>query len=138
MANRALEVVLTLVFTLIFGGAFLWATGVPPGDAFLSRAPGVLIAGFWVGLLVWIALLVISAVRGRGSERRRFNNLTCAAGAAVVNFLVLTVIGFSLGGYSILLSIASAIAGAAFVAAAGLATLVVWVVLVHGKTAAER
>jgi hypothetical protein len=137
MAARAIEAVLTVVFALLLGGAFLWATGVPFADAFLSRAPGLFVAGFWVGLLAWIALLVISAIRGRGSERRRFNNLTCAAGAAVLNFLVLTIIGFALGGYSILLSIASAMAGAAFVAAAGLATLVVWAVL-RRKTAVER
>jgi hypothetical protein len=95
-----------------------------------------LIAVFWVGLVAWAALLVISTLRARAKSRKRRpgNNLACAAGAAVVNFVVFTILGISIGGYSLFLPIGSAFAGAAFVAAAALASIAVRL-LARGRTA---
>jgi membrane protein implicated in regulation of membrane protease activity len=122
MANRALEIVLTLLFAMVLGGIFLLLVGQNA-----LEAPQLLITGFWVGLLGWAALLIISAYRAqsRGRERRRWNNVACAAGAAVLNFLVLSIMGMAIGGYSALLVIVSAAAGAVFIAAAALSTLLV-------------
>lgn len=118
-----LDVVLTIAVALGLLILWQWFLGGSPADA-AGEGVRVLFNFMDVGLAVWLVLLIIAAVRGRTRGRRPGAALTWvfALVGAIVNLIVVTIVGFAQGGWAPLLVL--------FAVAAGIAVLIAAAVVV--------
>ena len=121
-----LDVVLTIVIALLFLALWQWLLSGLAGDAF-PEAFRVLFNFMDVGLGIWVVLLIIWAIRGRtrGGGPSAARTFLFALIGAVVNLLVVTVVGFAQGGWAPLLVIFAIEAGFAVLVAAAIVVPIV-------------
>jgi hypothetical protein len=122
-----LDVVLTIAVALALLTLWQWFLSGSPADAF-AEALRVLFNFMDVGLGVWVILLIVAAVRGRtrGGGPGAALTWVFALVGAVVNLIVVAVVGFIQGGWAPLLVLFAIEAGIAVLIAAA-----VVVALVH-------
>lgn len=117
----ALRLVVAIAVALLLLGLWQWFLGgdLPGGFAEAAR---LLFLFMDVGLVVWLALLVVGAVRGWGRGRA----FLAAVVGVVANLLTVVVVGFVQGGAAPWAFILFAVeAGAAFLVGAAVAVLAV-------------
>jgi len=118
-----LDVVLTVAVALLLLTGWQWFVSGSPAEAF-GEGVRVLFNFMDVGLAVWAILLIVGAVRGRsraGGPGAGRTWLFLLIGA-VVNLIVVTVVGFVQGGWALLLIV--------FAIEAGLAALIAGAVVI--------
>lgn len=96
--NRAalriiLDVVLTIALSIAFITAFLWLFTANIIDS-AGEAARMLFLFMDVGLVVWVLLVVVVAVRSRGTRPRAWTTLLFAVAGALANLLVVVIVGF--------------------------------------------
>lgn len=96
--NRAvpriiLVIALTIILTIAFITAFLWLFTANIWDS-IPEAARLLFLFMDVGLLVWVVLTVIAAVRSRGAGPRAWTTLLFAVVGSLVNLIVVVIVGF--------------------------------------------
>jgi len=125
-----LDVVLTIAIALGFLTLWQWMLSGGPEDAFVE-AIRVLFNFMDVGLGIWLVLLIIWAIRGRtrGGGPGAGRTYLFALIGAVVNLIVVTIVGFVQGGWAPLLIIFAIEAGFAVLIAAALVVPIVHRVL---------
>jgi hypothetical protein len=120
-----LEVLLAVLLALVIGGLFLMLLGASPAEAFLSESPRLLFIFMDVGLVVWVVLLIVGAIRRKGLGWSIGGTILAAVIAALVNLIVVAVLAIAGGGADIFFIALGFEAGAIFVIAAAIATLLV-------------
>lgn len=111
----ALQVVLAIVVALVLGAIWQWFL---KGQLMEGLAEGSRLLFFFmdVGLVVWVVILVVRAVR-----RRRASGVTATLIAAVVgvivNGLVVAIVGFAQGGWNPMFVLFAVEAGVTFLIA---------------------
>jgi hypothetical protein len=126
-----LDVLLTSVVALVLLGLWQLFLGTTPSDAPVE-ALRLLFLFMDVGLIVWVAVLVIGVVRGRrnGTGPGVALTLVWALVGTVVNAIVVTIVGFVQGGWAALLVLFAIEAGIATLLAAAIVVPIVHRVLV--------
>lgn len=124
LLETAVAVVLTAVFAVLLYGLIDFQ-----GDwqaAFLDEAPRAIASGFLAGGIIWILALIIGNLAGRrrSSWVRFVTNIISLLVAAIVNLVIWAVLGFTMGGWAVLL-VAIAVVTGLVVLGAGLLALVV-------------
>jgi hypothetical protein len=116
-----LDVVLTIAVALGLLILWQWFLSGSLADA-PAEAVRVLFNFMDVGLAVWVILLIVAAVRGRtrGGEPGAGLTWAFALVGAVVNVIVVTVVGFIQGGWAPLLVMFAIAAGIAVLIAAAI------------------
>ena len=118
-----LDVVGTTALALVLLSAFQWFVG-GFGSEGLPEGVRVLFNFMDVGLAVWVVLLIVAAVRGRtrgGGPSAPLTYLFLVIGA-VLNLIVVAIVGFVQGGWAMFVVV--------FAIEAGLAALVAGAVVV--------
>ena len=121
-----LDVVLTIAIALGFLTLWQWMLSSSIEDAF-PEAVRVLFNFMDVGLAIWLVLLIVWAIRGRtrgGGPGAGRSYLFLFIGA-VVNLIVVAVVGFAQGGWAPLLIIFAIEAGIAALLAAAIVVPIV-------------
>ena len=121
----AVQLALTLVLALLIAGVLQWFLGTQPLEAFLDQGPRLMLTFMDVGLVTWLVLLVIGAVRGRGLGFGMLGTILAALIAAALNLVAVTVIGVIQGGAQIFAIALGVEAGVVFLVAAIAIALVV-------------
>jgi hypothetical protein len=121
-----LDVVLTIALSLVFLILWQWFLGGSFAEA-PAEGVRVLFNFMDVGLAIWLILLVISAVRGRTRGGGPGAGLTWvwALVGAIVNVIVVTIVGFIQGGWAPLLVLFAIEAGIAVLIAAAIVVPIV-------------
>jgi len=121
-----LDVVLTIAVALLLLILWQWFLSGSAADA-PAEGVRVLFNFMDVGLAVWLILLIVAAVRGRtrgGGPGAGLTFLFALVGA-VVNLIVVTVVGFVQGGWAPLLVLFAIEAGIAVLIAAAIVVPIV-------------
>lgn len=116
-----LDVVLTTLVALGFLSLWQWLLGGMTGNP-LPEASRVLVNFMDVGLGLWVVLLILAVIRGRtrGGGPSAARTFVFVIIGALVNLLVVTVVGFVQGGWAPLLIIFAVQAGFAVLVAAAI------------------
>jgi hypothetical protein len=138
-AQTAVEILLTVLLTLLFVGAVSSIDTADPGAAFFQDGPALVFGVFWIGLILWGLSVVIGNVihRNRRPGARIAHNLVSALIAAIVNTIVFVVLAFTAGGWAALLVAFAIVAGLAFLVAAAIAVPLTHRFLFRPRTAAS-
>ena len=138
VAETVVGILLTLLVMWLIIGALNSIDSTDPAGAFLSEAPSLMFGAFWIGLGLWAVLVVLGNVlhRNRRPRDRVLHNLLSALGASLVNVIVFLVIGFTAGGWAMLLVAIVIMAALAFLAAAAIAIPLTHLVLLRPRTRA--
>lgn len=130
-----LDVVLTIVLSLVFLTLSQWFLSGSLADA-PAEGVRVLFNFMDVGLAIWLILLIIAAVRGRtrGGGPRAGLTWVFALVGAIVNLIVVTVVGFIQGGWAALLVLFAIEAGIAVLVAAAIVVPIVHRLVQAGPT----
>lgn len=123
--TAALQLVLTLVLTVLAAGLLQWFFGATPAEAFLDQGPRLIFTFMDVGLIAWLLLLVVGAARGRGLGFGMLGTVLAALVAAALNLVVVVVVAVVQGGADILYIALGVEAGIIFIVAALITALVV-------------
>ena len=107
-----MDVVLTIVVALLLLCGWQWFQSGSPAEAF-GEAFRVLFNFMDVGLGLWVVLLIVAAVRTRGSGPGSGRSWLFLLIGAVVNLIVVTVVGLVQGGWAPLLIVFAIEAGLA-------------------------
>ena len=120
-----LDVVLTIAVALLL--LTLWQWFVSDLSGAFPEAVRVLFNFMDVGLAIWVVLLIIWAIRGRtrGGGPSAARTFLFALIGAVVNLIVVTVVGFIQGGWGPLLVMFAIIGGFAVLIAAAIVVPIV-------------
>lgn len=111
-----LDVVLTTAVALAILGVWQWFLGGSPADGFAEGAR-VLFNFMDVGLAIWLVLLIGFTIRGGVTTGRAYLLLVFGA---IVNLIVVIVVGFVQGGWAPLLVLFAIEAGLASLIAAAI------------------
>jgi hypothetical protein len=133
-----LDVVLTIGLALLFLALWQWLLSGLSGEPF-SEAIRLLFNFMDVGLGVWVVLLIIWAIRGRkrgGGPNAGITYLFALVGA-VVNLIVVTIVGFIQGGWGPLLIVFAIEAGFAVLVCAAIVVPIVHRVVRDAPPAVE-
>jgi hypothetical protein len=129
--TRTLAIVLQLAIAIVVSLALLtlwqWLIedfGDGLGEAFVQAAR-LLFLFMDVGLVVWLALLIVGAVRRRGIGWGIRGSIGAAFLAALTNLVVVIVVGFVQGGWAMLFVLFAVAGGLAFVIGAVIAALAI-------------
>jgi hypothetical protein len=133
----ALEVALTLVFSILLSGVFMLFLGTAPVDAFVREGPQLLIIGMGIGFLAWLVLLIVGLILNRNRGWRIRSSLIATVLALVINLIGVSIIGFTGGGWSALIIVFAIEAGAAFLIASITAALIVHLKVLKRKPEPE-
>ena len=138
--NRAplriiLDVVLTIVLAIALITLFLWVFTANVIDS-AGEGARLLFLFMDVGLVVWVLLMVIVAIRSRGARPRIGGTLLSAVIGAIVNLVVVIIVGFIQEGELQVTFVLFAVeAGIAFLLAALVAVPLVHRVIVKPRAA---
>jgi hypothetical protein len=132
-AQTLVEIVIAVLLTLLFVGALNTIDNTDPAGAFFRDAPGLVFSAFWIGLTLWVVLVIIGNVvhRNRRPSARIAHNLVSALVASILNTVVFATIGFTAGGWGLLIVALAIVPGLAFLLAAGIAVPLTHRVLVR-------
>jgi hypothetical protein len=131
-----LDVVVTVVLALLFLVVWRSLAGLGPVDAVLQSAQRLFLF-MDVGLLAWVVMLAIAAIRRRPAGAGL--TLVFAAVGAMLNLLVVIVVGFAqLGSWAELFVQFAVEAGLAFLVAAAIAVLLVHRLILRLSPEPER
>ena len=121
-----LDVVLTIALALLFLTLWQWFLSDFSGDAF-SEAVRVLFNFMDVGLGIWVVFLIIWAIRGRrrGGGPSAARTFLFALIGAIVNAIVVTIVGFIQGGAGPWLVMFAIVGGFAVLVAAAIVVPIV-------------
>jgi hypothetical protein len=121
-----LDVVLTIAVALLLLGLWQWFLSGSLADAAVEGVR-LLVNFMDVGLGIWLILLIVAAVRGRTRGGGPGAGLTwvLALVGAIVNLIVVTVVGFVQGGWAPLLIVFAIEAGIAVLIAAAVVVPIV-------------
>lgn len=113
-----LDVVLTIALALVLLWVWVWFLTGELGEAF-GEAVRLLFNFMDVGLAVWLVLLIVFTIRSRarGGVPAGLTYVLLLVGA-VVNLIVVTIVGFAQGGWAALLVLFAIEAGIACLVAA--------------------
>jgi hypothetical protein len=128
----ALDVVLTIVLSIALITLWLFIFTGNVADS-IGEAARLLFLFMDVGLVLWVVLLIVSAVRSRGARPDIGWTLLFAIIGAIVNLVVVAIVGFIQGGWAPLLVLFAIEAGIAFLLAAVIAVLLVHRVIVKPR-----
>ncbi len=137
-ARIAVEVLLTVIVTILLVGAANTIDSADPAGAFLREAPAMVFGVFWIALVLWVILVVVGNVaqRSKPPRARVIADLLSALVASVLNTAVFAVIGFSAGGFGLLLVAIAIVPGIAFLVAAAVVVPLTQLVLFRSQTPA--
>jgi hypothetical protein len=121
----ALELVLAILLALAVNGVWLLFLGESVADAFLDQGFRLLFTFMDVGLVVWLLLLILGAVRRRGLGWGVGGSLVAAFIGTLVNLTVVTIVAFVQGGANIFYIALGLEAGILFLIAAAVAVPIV-------------
>lgn len=119
-----LELVLSLLLAWLLGGLLLWGLGSDPAAAFTSEVAHLLFVFMDVGIVVWMLMLIVGAVRRRGLGWGVGGTILAALLAVVVNLVVVSIIAIAQGGADIFAIAIGVEAGLVFLVAAVVAVVV--------------
>lgn len=120
-----LELVLAILLTLALSGVWFLFMGEAPAAAFLDQGFRLLFTFMDVGLVAWLLLLILGAVRRRGLGWGIGGSILAAFLATVVNLIVVTIVAFVQGGANIFYIALGVEAGILFLIAAAIAVPIV-------------
>ena len=138
VAETVVGIVLTLLLALVVTGLLVSIDNADPATAFFREGPALLFGAFWVAIALWVILVIIGNVihRNRPPRARVLHNLLAALAAAVLNVIVLTIIGATAGGFAMLLAGIAIVAAIAFLVGAAIAIPLTHLVLFRPRTRA--
>ncbi len=97
-----LQAVIGTVLTVALAGLyFMLILGMPPAEAFLDQAIRLVLIFVDIGIITWIVLLVVGAVRGKGIGWGIGGSLLAAVIGAVVNLVWIVILSVINGGADI-------------------------------------
>jgi hypothetical protein len=138
LAETVVGILFTLVLMWLLLGALNTIDSADPAGAFVGQSFAIMFGAFWIGLLLWVVLVVVGNIvhRKRRPGVRVLHNLLSALGSAVINILVFVVIGMSAGGWAALLIAIVVMAALAFLVAAAIAIPLTHLVFFRPRAAA--
>lgn len=124
LLRQIITLAISVLLAWVFAAVTLLVQGVPVDQAFLVEAPYLLFVFMDLGLVVWMVLLIIGGIRRRGLGAGRAGTLAAAVVAALANLILIAAIVMQSGTVDMLAIGLGVQAGAVFVAAAGVATVI--------------
>ncbi len=148
MAKRVLSVILqgiigTLLTVGLAGLFFLLILGMTPAEAFLDQAIGLVLVFVDIGVVTWVIVLIIGAVRGRGLGWGIGGSILAALLGTIVNLVWIVILSVLNGGADIVAVALGVQAGLFFLIAVAITAPIVLRVMVRmpagpSVTTAER
>jgi hypothetical protein len=122
----ALQAVLTLALSVLGAGLLQWFFGASPAEALLDQGPRLILTFMDVGVIAWLLLLILGAVRGAGLGFGMLGTILAALVAAALNLVVVVIVALVQGGADIFAIALGVEAGIIFIVAALLVALVMY------------